>query len=777
MSQNTTNVPDDFYCPITGDIMVNPVMDLDGISYEEVAILKWLETKHISPLTRNPLLPTDLRKNLTLKNSIESIKDQISDSQLKIKSKIYTEENIEFVDSLKDIKLNSYYSDNQLMFNIKMPDMKVRPPVDITLCIDVSGSMATDAPLKGDNGKEVSHGISVLSLTVCAAKTIMNSLNEKDNISIITYSNKSSILIDCWSVSNENKVLIDKMLDELKPTFTTNIWDGIKTSLDILRTKSPKNRMKGLFLLTDGVPNIEPSRGHEYMLEKYFTDFSDFKCMINCYGFGYSLRSDLLQNISNISGGDGFAFIPDSSLLGNIFIHGLSNFLTTASSNVTLTIKLFDKFKFDDGEMMKKIKISSLKYGQDKNIMFDIKQIGEIDDYDLIDFGDCELNIDDISIKSQISDYNRPSEIYYFNQHIRYKAITCLDECIDKMKFNEKDLIKTIITSFLDDIKINKIKTTIPDTFTTTDYIKNIIFDFEGQVKEALNMTNVGEKEDWFSKWGVHYLRSLSDAYKNEVCNNFKDKGVSNFGGDLFHSLVDKVSDIFDTMPPPKKTLQSNCQSYRGQTNPAISNLPSMASYNYSGGGCCAKGCRIKMSDGSYKKVEEIIKGDEVITVDTKDNNLYYSKGKIECVVNTECDNGYEKMVTLNNLKITPYHPIIDVMNFKSQWNYPINIHNKLKNTECSNMFTFVINNRQSVIVEDFIFATYGHGLNESIINHEFFGTDKVINDLKTFPAYKFGMIYLNKNMFMRGKNGNVNKIKFKIDMKSVFQKIYLSNL
>ena len=34
-----------------------------------------------------------------------------------------------------------------------------------------------------------------------------------------------------------------------------------------------------------------------------------------------------------------------------------------------------------------------------------------------------------------------------------------------------------------------------------------------------------------------------------------------------------------------------------------------------------------------------------------------------------------------------------------------------------SNMFTFVIHNRQSVIVEDFIFATYGHGLNESIVN------------------------------------------------------------
>ena len=598
---------DDLYCPITGDIMSDPVIDPDGHSYERDAILKWLDNKNISPMTRNPLLSTDLRTNLTLRNIIESIRNQLTKDQLKIKTRIHKEENIEFTDSLRDITLNTYFKDNQLMINIKMPDLNVRQPVDVTLCIDVSGSMGTDAPLKGDNGIEVSHGISVLSLTVCAAKTIINSMNEKDNISIVTYSDKSNVLVDCWSVSNENKDLIDKMLDELIPTFTTNIWNGIKTSLDILRTKSPKNRMKGLFLLTDGVPNIEPSRGHEYMLEKYFKDYPEFNCMINCYGFGYSLRSDLLRNISSISGGDGFAFIPDSSLLGNIFIHGLSNFLTTASLSSTLKIKLFYKYKFNDGEMINEIKISSLKYGQDKNIIINLKQIGEIDEFDLVDFGDCELIIDDdITFKSHIRDYNKPNEIYYFNQHTRFKAISCLDECIDQMKFNEKNLVKTLITSFLDDVKQAKIKTTIPDTFTTTEYIKNITFDFEGQVKEALNMTNIGEKEDWFSKWGIHYLRSLSDAYKNEVCNNFKDKGVSNFGGDLFNSLVDKVSDIFDTMPPPKQIVQSNNygsgQRNSGQTN-QLSNLPSMASYNYSGGGCCAKGCRIKMSDGSYKKV------------------------------------------------------------------------------------------------------------------------------------------------------------------------------
>ena len=54
--------------------------------------------------------------------------------------------------------------------------------------------------------------------------------------------------------------------------------------------------------------------------------------MVSCYGFGYNLRSDLLLDISNISGGDGYSFIPDASLLGNIFIHGISNLITTAIS-------------------------------------------------------------------------------------------------------------------------------------------------------------------------------------------------------------------------------------------------------------------------------------------------------------------------------------------------------------------------------------------------------------------------------------------------------------
>ena len=70
----------------------------------------------------------------------------------------------------------------------------------------------------------------------------------------------------------------------------------------------------------------------------------------------------LLDDISKISGGDGYSFIPDSSLLGNVFIHGISNFFTTAAINVKLNII------YEDGEVLEE-NINSIKYGRSKNII------------------------------------------------------------------------------------------------------------------------------------------------------------------------------------------------------------------------------------------------------------------------------------------------------------------------------------------------------------------------------------------------------------------------
>ena len=44
-------MPDDFICPITAEIMTDPVSTLDGFTYERAAITEWLRTKDTSPKT------------------------------------------------------------------------------------------------------------------------------------------------------------------------------------------------------------------------------------------------------------------------------------------------------------------------------------------------------------------------------------------------------------------------------------------------------------------------------------------------------------------------------------------------------------------------------------------------------------------------------------------------------------------------------------------------------------------------------------------------------
>ncbi|EOD19557.1 hypothetical protein EMIHUDRAFT_209151 [Emiliania huxleyi CCMP1516] len=62
--------PADFVCPITTEVMSDPVMAADGQSYERTAIERWLATKSTSPLTGEELEFTRLFPNHTLRRVI-----------------------------------------------------------------------------------------------------------------------------------------------------------------------------------------------------------------------------------------------------------------------------------------------------------------------------------------------------------------------------------------------------------------------------------------------------------------------------------------------------------------------------------------------------------------------------------------------------------------------------------------------------------------------------------------------------------------------------------
>ncbi|CAF99784.1 unnamed protein product, partial [Tetraodon nigroviridis] len=66
-----SGIPDEFLCPITRELMRDPVIASDGYSYEREAMESWIQTKNrSSPMTNLPLVTTLLTPNHTLKMAI-----------------------------------------------------------------------------------------------------------------------------------------------------------------------------------------------------------------------------------------------------------------------------------------------------------------------------------------------------------------------------------------------------------------------------------------------------------------------------------------------------------------------------------------------------------------------------------------------------------------------------------------------------------------------------------------------------------------------------------
>ncbi len=69
-------IPQEFICPISQQIIYDPVILYDGHTFERASIQKWLKTNSTSPITNLPLQNTSLTPNYVLKSLIATFLTQ-----------------------------------------------------------------------------------------------------------------------------------------------------------------------------------------------------------------------------------------------------------------------------------------------------------------------------------------------------------------------------------------------------------------------------------------------------------------------------------------------------------------------------------------------------------------------------------------------------------------------------------------------------------------------------------------------------------------------------
>ena len=118
-----------------------------------------------------------------------------------------------------------------------------------------------------------------------------------------------------------------------------------------------------------------------------------------------------------------------------------------------------------------------------------------------------------------------------------------------------------------------------------------------------------------------------------------------------------------------------------------------------------AIGTRIRLSDNTFKYIEDLKTGDEVLSVNIVNGIEYIDTDIVSKILIHKCKNGLEKLVTLGNLRITPYHKMVD---FGSNvWRDPVEVY-KSKSEECKEVYNIMLYNKsEGVLIEDYIIKTY----------------------------------------------------------------------
>lgn len=747
----SVQVPDEFICPISQDIMSDPVIDTDGISYDKQFIVNWIRSNGgsaRSPMNSNKQIKeSDLIQNRGLKAQIELFKQQnlvyhVGQQNLQTQSAPnVAQQNLNI-----DIKIKQ--NNDNLFFELFPTSQTIRTPVHIVCVVDISGSMFTGVSIKSSSGTNEDNGLSRLDIVKHAINTIVKTLDQNDYITIITFSNQGNVIIEEKQTTTNNKQLILNEVKKFIPDGGTNLWDGIKCAIEVINKSQLTNHLNSIFLLTDGQPSVEPPRGHEYMIETSLKNLGP-KCIINTFGFSYELNSLLLSNIAKI--GNGFySFIPDAGFVGTIFINALSNLLMTCASHCSITVKYDDDtLEYLNLDLLKYelIRTEVIKKTIDKNIStIEIKYINPITNQIIVN----TFNIDNIE---QTELTNSMMEIIVKNKFCKLLSL-----------FNSSNDLQSNL------LKLNEFITEVNLINTThhTHLINGILQDAQGQVTEGLST-----KEN-FTKWGCHYFRSLEMAHSKQMCNNFKDPGVQCYSTPEFEIYRTLIDNIFGKIPPPKPSRNiSHLHNFSSNT------VNTMSSYNTADAGCFAGECSVVTLNG-LKKIKNILVGDFVST-----GNKKKPFAKVKNVIRIYLEKNPVSMTYFKTgLLLTKWHPVLIHATNNSidekicdddlfEWMFPANLTINCVNSQidimrnfCKNvfymgdyMYDFILEDIHTIEVNGIACVTLGHNFVDDVVRHEYLGSDKVVDDINKLSIN--GYVNITQKYFTRDETTKqINGIK-----------------
>lgn len=708
-SVDTMDIPEEYICPISYGIMTDPVSTSDGQSYNRPELMEWLKVRQISPLTNEPVSPSSVVSNFALRAAIQRFLAANTTIPADAKRPPTTQ-----------AKAKSFTVECQVDSDLASISCNVDEPMEtiVILTKDNSGSMAgTAARERSKEGGDFSR----LDLVKHAGRTVASMLAERYTttptyLAVQTFSSNAKVVSPLRPMTQANLPSTLDAINSIQPEGMTNLWDGLRLALDTAAraARLHPNANIHVMLLTDGEPSdcFNPPQGILTSLERKLKACGE-NLTLSVFGFGYQLDSVLLRNICEQGGGT-FGYIPDCSMVGTVFINTVSTILSTVARNIrveespavyqhlpgVLTVGQRRFFRMNSLNRKTASPTIRIKYDNDQETTVDVRLTPSSSESKGFEMGVLRL-----------------SEIL-----TRY-----LNGSAEKQWLIERGM------ELYDELKKNA------DAGGALALARDISSrePHEGQIMKALS------RDDWLTEWGINHFIGYLRALTLQQCCNFKDAAPQLFMGPLNKDIREMGSTIFDNLEPPKPSLAWSYGGSGGAATPVAMNF-----FNNAAGGCWAGWCKVRLADDTFCYTHEIQRG-----------YMLWGGHKVLCVIETEYDAPIS-LCNFNGLAITPWHPLRSVVDKTQKWRFPADLvsgglgHGSREFIHTT--YNLVLESGHIAQVGDYQVATLGHYMEGDVIGHPYFGTYKVIDDLKNQPYWECGRIKLRPDQWIRGEDGLV---------------------
>jgi len=220
----------------------------------------------------------------------------------------------------KTIQSSSFSSQTfPMLVSLMVENIKTtyKAPLDLICVIDRSGSMM---------GKKI-------QLVKESFTYLLKFLRDSDRLSIIIFDDRASRIIPLMRMTEANKEIALKKLQDVRGRGGTNINLGMCRAFEVLKQRREMNPVSSIFLLSDGLDEGAQQKVKS-SLERYSISED---ITINTFGFGNDHDPQLMSDIADLRDGN-FYFVEKLDTVDEAFVDCLGGLLSSLGQNVTIKI-------------------------------------------------------------------------------------------------------------------------------------------------------------------------------------------------------------------------------------------------------------------------------------------------------------------------------------------------------------------------------------------------------------------------------------------------------